>query len=158
MGNICVGGSSMAHQVNSPDRVSNSAGEDNQTTSLDLRNLRLRLAESTDLPPNEHAFLGRGGSESLRTQYNNLRRQTDRNLDAADIEHRHMTGMSRVSSGTPLSELVNTLESNIAAWGQMRGNLQREMGVSDDSPAPEQFHLVETPSGPSLAVRRPLRE
>ncbi|WP_241496241.1 hypothetical protein [Pseudomonas syringae] len=71
----------MAHQVNSPDRVSNSAGEDNQTTSLDLRNLRLRLAESTDLPPNEHAFLGRGGSESLRTQYNNLRRQTDRNLD-----------------------------------------------------------------------------
>ncbi len=50
MGNICVGGSSMAHQVNSPDRASNNSNDDNNDVSSgQLLNVRHALADAAGL-------------------------------------------------------------------------------------------------------------
>ncbi|RMT90462.1 type III effector, partial [Pseudomonas savastanoi] len=100
MGNICVGGSSMAHQVNSPDRASNNSNDDNNDVSSgQLLNVRHALADAAGLTREQHAFISNDAPASLRSRHNALYSQTQHTFHMADMQHRYMTGESGVNPG-----------------------------------------------------------
>lgn len=148
MGNICVGGSRMAHQVNSPDRVSNNSGDEDNVTSNQLLSVRRQLAESAGLPRDQHEFISSQAPESLRSSYNNLYSHTQRTLDFADMQHRFMTGASGINPGMLPRENVDDMRSAITDWSDMREALQHAMGIhADIPPSPERFVTTINPSG-----------
>ncbi|RMV97377.1 hypothetical protein ALP01_200117 [Pseudomonas caricapapayae] len=148
MGNICVGGSSMAHQVNSPDRVSNNSGDDDHVTSSQLLSARHQLAESAGLPRDQHEFVSSQAPQSLRNRYNNLYSRTQRTLDMADMQHRYMTGASGINPGMLPRDNIDEMRSAVSEWSDMREALQHAMGVHADMPeSPERFATTINPSG-----------
>lgn len=148
MGNICVGGSRMAHQVNSPDRVSNNSGDEGNVTSSQLLSVRHQLAESAGLPRDQHEFVSSQAPQSLRNRYNNLYSHTQRTLDMADMQHRFMTGASGINPGMLPHENVDDMRSAITDWSDMREALQHAMGIhADIPPSPERFVATMNPSG-----------
>ncbi|RMP23871.1 hypothetical protein ALQ25_200214 [Pseudomonas coronafaciens pv. atropurpurea] len=80
MGNFCVGGSSMAHQVNSPDRLGNNSDTSNHVTASQFLSVRHQLADSSGLTREQNYFINHRASQDLRGRYNNLYERTQRML------------------------------------------------------------------------------
>lgn len=148
MGNICVGGSRMAHQVNSPGRVSNNSGDDNHITSSQLLNVRHQLAETAGLPRDQHEFINNQAPQSLRNRFNRLYNHTQQTMQMADMQHRYMTGASGINPGMLPHDNVEAMRNDMSAWSDMREALEHAMGVHSEIPAsPERFLTTINPSG-----------
>ncbi|EFW77704.1 hypothetical protein ALP26_200130 [Pseudomonas savastanoi pv. glycinea] len=148
MGNICVGGSRMAHQVNSPDRVSNNSGDDSNVTANQLLNVRHQLADAAGVPRDQHEFITNQAPQALQNRFNRLYNHTQRTLQMADIQHRYMTGASSVNPGMLPHENVQSMRDDMSAWSDMREALQHAMEVHTGIPAsPERFVTTINPSG-----------
>ncbi|WP_081023300.1 type III effector [Pseudomonas amygdali] len=149
MGNICVGGSSMAHQVNSPDRASNNSNDDNNDVSSgQLLNVRHALADAAGLTREQHAFISNDAPASLRSRHNALYSQTQHTFHMADMQHRYMTGESRVNPGMRPHQNVSEMRSAISDWNDMREAIQHAMEIHADMPeSPDRYAATMNPSG-----------
>ncbi|MCF5715841.1 hypothetical protein [Pseudomonas tremae] len=145
MGNICVGGSSMAHQVNSPDRVSNNSDDPNHVTPDQFLSVRHQLVDSSGLTREQNYFINHRGSLSLRSSHNNLYERTQRMLDRATIQHRFMSGLSVLSLGSQPHEDVAKMREYISEWSNMRISVQNEMNANSDSS--ESYAQITNPDG-----------
>ncbi|POP65015.1 type III effector [Pseudomonas syringae] len=149
MGNICVGGSRMSYQVNSPDRASNNSNDDNDVSSGQLLNVRHALADAAGLTREQHAFISNDAPASLRSRHNALYSQTQNTFHMADMQHRYMTGESGISPGMRPHQNVSEMRRAISDWNDMREALQHAMDIHADMPeSPERYVATINPSGP----------
>ncbi|WP_082335998.1 type III effector [Pseudomonas syringae] len=161
MGNICVGGPSMAHQVNSPDRASNNSNDDNNDVSSgQLLNLRHALADAAGLTREQHAFISNDAPASLRGRHNALYRRTQNTFHMADMKHRYMTGESGIHPAMRPDQNVSEMRRAISDWNDMREALQHAMEIHADMPeSPDHYATTINPSGSRrMSTLSPYRE
>ncbi|RMV06389.1 hypothetical protein ALP18_200241 [Pseudomonas amygdali pv. myricae] len=144
MGNICVGGSSMAHQVNSPDRVNNSSGDNQNDIVGEIINLRHQLSEAVNLPQHQVDFLNNEAPPSLRDNYRGLDRATRNDILVADMHHRRLT-QGGPHPATSTQDSINNMQTRVSAWHDMNEALDHAMQVHNY--IPPQYVPTINPSG-----------
>ncbi|WP_310886251.1 type III effector [Pseudomonas syringae group genomosp. 3] len=134
----------MAHQVNSPDRVNNSSGDNQNDIVGELLSLRHQLSEAVNLPQHQVDFLNNEAPQALRDNYRNLDRTTRSDIWVADMHHRRLTQGGQ-HPGPPTQESINNMQSRISAWHDMNEALDHAMQAHNN--IPQQYVPTMNPSG-----------
>ncbi|MCP1572480.1 MULTISPECIES: hypothetical protein [Herbaspirillum] len=135
MGNFCVGSSSGANAVSSPDHeVTISAAQ-----ILEKRN---ELQNSAGLPQDQYDFVSNQAPGGLRDRYNRLFRETTNSLQMADMQYAFIARTSYVNPEITPAETLDDLNNKIQAWADMREALVTAMESHIDP-----YRQVLNPSG-----------
>ncbi|MBP1313383.1 type III effector protein AvrPto1 [Herbaspirillum sp. 1173] len=121
MGNLCVGGSRDAQEVNSPNH-------ENHVIARQILEKRNELRNAAGVPQNQYDYVLNAAPEELRNRYNSLFTATNNSIRMADVIHDYLAEISRVHPGviTPQSTLTD-LNEKIEAWTAMRTSIEAHM-------------------------------
>ncbi|ALU89461.1 hypothetical protein [Herbaspirillum rubrisubalbicans] len=121
MGNLCVGGSRGAQEVDSPNH-------ENHILAAQILEKRNELRNAAGVTQIQYEYVVNTAPEELRNRYNSLFTATNNSLRMADVIHDYLAEISRVHPGviTPQSTLTD-LNEKIEAWTAMRTSIEAHM-------------------------------
>ncbi|AKT31841.1 type III effector [Pseudomonas syringae pv. actinidiae] len=152
MGNVCVGGASMARQVNSPDRVGQGSEVDNEVTPAQLLSAKDALDNAAGLTRPQLHFINNDAPQTLREHYNRLHRVTDALLQTAAAHHRYLTSDTGFNTGDTSENIVQQISTKLTDWSDMREALDEAMRAQ--SGIPQEFRPAVDARGNVLGMAR----